>query len=135
MHDAHLSKVIEAVHHPERAFKMYLRQTIYTPRSRKSFPDWELPSVFSQALVHYLFNLTNHSGFVDLDIHSEFVRKDQKLLVRWKSGISKQDYLDEKELKQIRCLARDYYRNQIARYLLADKQHVMSYQKIPKERR
>lgn len=109
--------LIESLRHPERNFRLYLRQNAHTLPKRKELLELELHPVYSQAITYFLIKQTENSGFANLKMSSEVVRKDQKISITWESGISEKKYLEKQHLDKIKDFFQGYYDEQIVHHI------------------
>ena len=108
----------QSIQYPEHEFKMYLCPRDFEPLGFESFNGFEVPSVFCEALVYFLFKVEKKSGFARLQISTE-IKKGKKRLVHWESGTSEQTYLSERDWERLEEFVEAYFRNQVVKHGLA----------------
>lgn len=116
MKEPYFDELHRSLRSPEGAFNLYLCPSDFNPLELTDFQGQAIPSVFSDALVHFLFKLEEASGFAKLKVETKIFKQGPKLLVIWESGTSKRGYLDEGDLKALEQLAKTHLRNQLVKY-------------------
>ncbi len=115
MQNPYFDELYRSIRSPEDAFDLYLCPSYFNPLELSDFQGYTVPSVFSDALVHFLFKIED-SGFAKLDVETEVYRQGPRLSVLWKSGTYRKGYLNETDLKALKQLSRTHFRNQLKKY-------------------
>jgi len=116
MEESHFDQFYRSIYTPEDAFRLYLCPHEFNPLELSGFSGHRLPSVFSEALIHFLFSIERRSGYAKLQVQTDALKQGKKIRVKWESGISELGELDESEVRALKRLTRDYLQDQMSKY-------------------